>query len=146
VTPEKRANGFADWHDILYRSWQFLVFCSNSHLKVFMGSAIHLSDGSVLALLDREHWSSLASQECDCQTKTGRLITARIAALKHTDGRVVVFATVQDGLKTTAAGGELLTSIDRQLVEGALGRLAEQFSRGPFMLKQCLAQMNSLAV
>lgn len=110
-----------------------------------MGNDIQLSDGSVVPMLDREHWSSLASQECDCKTKTGRLITGRIAALKHSDGRVVVFATVRDGFKTAAAGGELLTSIDLKQVSGALGRLSEQFSRGPYMLNQCLAQMNALA-
>jgi hypothetical protein len=105
-----------------------------------MSESIQLSDGSAIEF-DRERWTGLASQECDNQTASGRIVTPRLAALAHTDGRVVVFATVKDGFKMSAAGGEVLASHDKAQLVAALGRLAGQFSRGPFLLKQCLAQL-----
>src|SRR6478672_5723229 len=107
-----------------------------------MADSIQLTNGHTV-LFDRELWTGLASQECDCLTATGRIVTPRLAALKHTDGRVVVFATVKDGQKESAAGGELLESQAPKPLADALGRLAAQFSRGPFLLKQCLAQIGN---
>jgi hypothetical protein len=107
-----------------------------------MADSIQLTNGHAV-LFDREHWTAFASQECDSITATGRIVTPRLAALKHTDGRVVVFATVKDGQKLSAAGGELLESQDLKPLTAALGRLAAQFSRGPFLLKQCLAQIDN---
>jgi hypothetical protein len=106
-----------------------------------MADSIQLTNGHAV-LLDRENWTGLASLECDCFTATGRIVTPRLAALKHTDGRVVVFATVKDGQKVSAAGGELLESQEPKPLVAALGRLAAQFSRGPYLLKQCLAQID----
>jgi len=110
-----------------------------------MADSIQLTNGHTVQF-DRELWKGLASQECDCLTATGRNITPRLAVLKHTDGRVVVFATVKDGQKMTAAGGELLASQEQKPLEAALRRLAAQFSRGPFLLKQCLSQMDNRPV
>jgi hypothetical protein len=110
-----------------------------------MAESIQLTDGSAV-VLDREHWTGLASQECDSPNATGRSVTPRLAAMKHKDGRVLVFATVKDGLKTSAAGGEVLASLDPPAVAGALGRLAAQFARGPFLLKHCLTQIDSRSV
>ena len=105
-----------------------------------MSESIQLSDGSLIEF-DRERWTGLASQECDNQTASGRIVTPRLAALAHTDGRVVVFATVKDGFKMSSAGGEVLATQDKPQLVAALGRLAGQFSRGPFLLKQCLSQL-----
>jgi hypothetical protein len=55
----------------------------------------------------------------------------------------MVFATVKDGQKVSAAGGEILESQEPKPLAAALGRLAAQFSRGPFLLKQCLAQIET---
>jgi hypothetical protein len=66
--------------------------------------------------------------------------------MKHTDGRVLVFATVKDGFKTSSAGGEVLAAPDTPALAAALGRLAAQFARGPFLLKQCLSQIDSKSV
>jgi hypothetical protein len=66
--------------------------------------------------------------------------------MKHKDGRVIVFATVKDGLKTSSAGGELLATLDQTALAGALGRLSTQFARGPFLLKHCLSQIDSKSV
>ena len=110
-----------------------------------MSESIHLSNGNSVQF-DRENWKGMASQECDCLTATGRNITPRLAVLRHTDGRVLVFATVNDGQKMSAAGGELLTSQEPKPLAAALGRLAAQFSRGPFLLKQCLSQIESRPV
>jgi len=110
-----------------------------------MAESIQLSNGQSVQL-DRGNWTGMASQECDCLTATGRNITPRLAVLKHTDGRVLVFATVKDGQKMSAAGGELLTSQEPKPLAAALGRLAAQFSRGPFLLKQCLSQIDSRPV
>ena len=110
-----------------------------------MADSIQLTNGHAV-LFDREHWTGLASQECDCLTATGRTVTPRLAALKHTDGRVLVYATVKDGQKMSAAGGELLDSQAPKPLAAALGRLAAQFSRGPFLLKHCLSQIDSKSV
>jgi len=107
-----------------------------------MSESIQLSNGHAVQF-DREHWSGLASQECDSLTATGRSVTPRLAVLKHTDGRVLVYATVKDGYKMSAAGGELLASQEHKPLAAALGRLAAQFSRGPFLLKQCLSQIDT---
>jgi hypothetical protein len=53
---------------------------------------------------------------------------------------------VKDGQKISAAGGELLESQDSKPLAAALGRLAAQFSRGPFLLKQCLSQIDNRPV
>jgi hypothetical protein len=110
-----------------------------------MADSIQLTNGSAVEL-DRTHWSGLASQECGCLSATGRSITPRLAAMKHTDGRVVVFATVHDGNKTSAAGGELLVSPEPKVLAAALRRHSEQFSRGAFLLKQCLSQIDGKPV
>src|SRR5262245_22018953 len=110
-----------------------------------MAQLVQLTNGSEVEL-DHFQWIGLASQECDSQTATGRLVTPRIAALKHTDGRVIVFATVKDGFKTSPAGGEVLASPDSRALEKAFGRLAAQFARGPFLLAQCIAQIDSKSV
>ena len=110
-----------------------------------MAESIQLTNGSAV-VLDREHWTGLASQECDSPNATGRSVTPRLAAMKHTDGRVLVYATVKDGLKTSSAGGELLASVDPAALTGALGRLAAQFARGPFLLKHCLSQIDNKSV
>jgi hypothetical protein len=135
-----------------YNEKAVLPFCGKTFLrqklrleKPTMAESIQLSNGHSVQL-DRENWTGMASQECDCLTATGRNITPRLAALKHTDGRVVVFATVKDGQKTSAAGGELLTSQEAKPLAAALGRLAAQFSRGPFLLKQCLSQIGTRPV
>ena len=107
-----------------------------------MADRVQLTDGSAVQL-DREHWTGLASQECDCFTATGRQVTPRLVALKHTDGRVLVYATVKDGFKVSSAGGEILASFNTVPLAAALGKLSEQFSRGPFLLKQCLSQIDS---
>ena len=107
-----------------------------------MADSIQLSNGGAVEL-DRYNWTGLASQECDCISPTGRNITPRLAAMKHVDGRIVVFATVKDGHHTTAAGGELLQSPEAQALSEAFGRLAKQFSRGSFLLKHCLSQVES---
>jgi hypothetical protein len=107
-----------------------------------MAEPIKLTNGSVVEL-DRHHWSGLASQESHSLTAGGRYITPRLAAMKHTDGRVLVYATVRDGNKMSAAGGEVLPSQDAKPLAAALGRLAAQFSRGPFLLERCLDQINS---
>ena len=106
-----------------------------------MREVIQLTDGSAVQL-DRANWSWLASQECDCFTPTGRQVTPRLVALKHTDGRVLIYATIKDGHKVTGAGGELMASSDGPALEAALGRLSAQFTRGAFMLKQCLDQID----
>lgn len=110
-----------------------------------MAESVQLTNGSAV-VLDREHWTGLASQECDSPNATGRDVTPRLAAMKHTDGRVLVYATVKDGLRTSSAGGEVLASLDPAGVEAALGRLARQFTRGPFLLRQCLSQLDRRAV
>jgi len=102
---------------------------------------IQLTNGSTVEL-DRHHWTGLASQECGSPSPTGRMVYPRLAAMKHTDGRVVVFATVADGNKTSAAGGELLKSPEPKELAAALGRHASQFARGPYLLKQCLSQID----
>jgi len=102
---------------------------------------IQLTNGSTVEL-DRHNWMGLASQDCGTPSPTGRLVYARLAAMKHTDGRVVVFATVADGNKTSAAGGELLKSPEPKELAAALGRHATQFARGPYLLKQCLSQID----
>ena len=107
-----------------------------------MYDPIKLTDGSAVQL-DREHWSGLASQECDCVSATGRQVTSRLVALKHTDGRVLVYATVKDGIKLSPAGGEMLASFNAVPVAAALRRVSVQFSRGPYLLKQCLAQIDN---
>jgi hypothetical protein len=114
----------------------------SQHKKATMADSIQLTNGHMVQF-DREHWTGLASQECDCLTATGRNITPRLAVLKHTDGRVLVYGTVKDGQKMSAAGGELLASQERKPLAAALGRLVAQFSRGPFLLKQCLSQIDS---
>ena len=101
-----------------------------------MADSIQLTNGSAVEL-DRTHWTGLASQECGCLSATGRSISPRLAAMKHTDGRVVVFATVHDGNKTSAAGGELLVSPEPKAVAAALKHLAGQFSQVALLLKQC---------
>ena len=106
-----------------------------------MADSIQLTNGSAVEL-DRHHWTGLASQECGSPSATGRMVYPRLAAMKHTDGRVVVFATVADGNKTTAAGGEVLKSPEPKELAAALGRHAAQFARGPFLLKQCLSQID----
>ena len=106
-----------------------------------MAESIKLTDGSEIEL-DREHWTGLASQECDSPNATGRSVTPRLAAMKHTDGRVLVFATVKDGFKFSAAGGEVLATREATALAAALGRLAAPFARGPFLLKQCLSQLD----
>ena len=110
-----------------------------------MAESIQLTDGSAVEL-DRDQWTGLASQECDSQTATGRNVTPRLAAMKHTDGRVIVYATVKDGLKTSSAGGEVLASPDTPALAKALGRLAAQFGRGSFLLKHCMSQIDSKSV
>ena len=110
-----------------------------------MAESIQLTDGSAVEL-DREHWTGLASQECDSPNATGRYVTPRLAAMKHMDGRVIVYATVKDGLRTSAAGGEVLASLDPAALTVALGRLAAQFARGPFLLKHCLSQIDRKSV
>src|SRR5262245_50294297 len=106
-----------------------------------MAESIQLTDGSAV-VIDRELWRGLASQECESLNATGRIVTPRLAAMKHADGRVLVFATVKDGFRTSSAGGEILASRDPAGLEVALGRLAAQFTRGPFLLKQCLSQID----
>ena len=110
-----------------------------------MADSVQLTDGSAL-LLDRENWKGLASQECDNLNATGRNVTPRLVAMKHLDGRVVVYATVKDGVRTSPAGGEVLDSPNPPALAGALGKLAAQFTRGPFLLKHCLSQINGLPV
>jgi hypothetical protein len=110
-----------------------------------MAESIQLTNGSAI-VLDRGHWTGLASQECDSPNATGRSVTPRLAAMKHTDGRVLVFATVKDGFKTSSAGGEVLNSPDTRALARALGRLASQFVRGPFLLKHCISQIDSKSV
>ena len=46
------------------------------------------------------------------------------------------------GRGAPGAGGELLSSPEPQALAAALGRLAAQFSRGPFLLKHCLSQID----
>ena len=106
-----------------------------------MAESIRLTDGSDVEL-DRHHWTGLATQESHSLTAGGRYVTPRLAALQHTDGRVVVFATVKDGSKMSSAGGELLPTRDLKPIAAALGRLAAQFSRGPFLLEGCLGQID----
>jgi len=103
---------------------------------------IRLTDGSNVEL-DRHHWSGLASQESHSITASGRYVTPRLAALQHTDGRVVVYATVKDGSKMSAAGGELLPTRELKPIAAALGRLSAQFSMGPFLLERCLWQIDT---
>ena len=110
------------------------------HKESAMREEILLTNGAAVQL-DRSNWTWLASQECDCFTATGRQVTPRLVALKHNDGRVLVYATVKDGFKVSTAGGELLATSEASGVAAALGRLSAQFARGPFMLKQCLAQI-----
>ena len=107
-----------------------------------MAELIQLTDGSAVEM-DRELWKGLASHECDNLNATGRNVTPRLAAMKHVDGRVIVFATVKDGFKTSPAGGELLACGDPDGVALALGKLAAQFSRGPYLLKKCLSQIEA---
>lgn len=107
-----------------------------------MADSILLTNGSTVEL-DRSCWKGLASQECDCLTATGRNVMPRLVAMKHTDGRVLVYATVKDGHKTSAAGGELLATPEPEALASAFGRLAAQFSRGPFLLKNCLSQIDA---
>jgi hypothetical protein len=64
--------------------------------------------------------------------------------MNNTDGRVLVFATVKDGFKTSPAGGELLAVPDNRALAKALARLAGQFARGPFLLKHCLSQIEQV--
>jgi hypothetical protein len=106
-----------------------------------MNDQVQLTNGSAVQL-DRANWSWLASQECDCFTATGRQITPRLVALKHIDGRVLVYATIKDGFKMSSAGGEVLVTPDAVTLAAALGRVSAQFTRGPFLLKQCLAQID----
>jgi hypothetical protein len=110
-----------------------------------MAESIQLTNGSAV-LLDREHWTGLASQECDNLNATGRNVTPRLVAMKHLDGRVLVYATVKDGVRTSSAGGEVLASPDPSAVAVALGRLAAQFTRGPYLLKHCLSQIDGRPV
>jgi hypothetical protein len=110
-----------------------------------MSESVKLTNGSAVEL-DHFQWTGLASHECDSLTATGRLVTPRLAAMKHTDGRVVVFATVKDGSKMSPAGGEVLASPDTPALAKAFGRLASQFARGPFLLQQCMAQVDSKSV
>jgi hypothetical protein len=106
-----------------------------------MAELIRLTDGSKVEL-DRHHWTGLATQESDSLTDGGRYVTPRLVALQHTDGRVLVYATVKDGDKISAAGGELLSSHDRKPIAAALGRLASKFSRGEHLLEECLKQID----
>src|SRR5262245_47554068 len=106
----------------------------NRNKESAMREQIQLTNGAAMQL-DRASWSWLASQECDCFTATGRKVTPRLVALQHTDGRVLVYATVKDGLKVSAAGGEIVAIPNAPAVAAALERLSVQFSRGPFMLK-----------
>src|ERR1043166_4928040 len=101
---------------------QFFLREKFQQQKATMADTIQLTNGHTV-LFDREHWTAFASQECDCITATGRIVTPRLAALKHTDGRVVVFATVKDGHDESAAGGELLDSQEPKPLAAALGRL-----------------------
>ena len=110
-----------------------------------MADSIQLTDGSAL-LLDRDNWKGLASQECDNLNATGRNVTPRLVAMKHLDGRVVVYATVKDGLRISSAGGEILNSPNPPALAVALGKLAAQFTRGPFLLQHCLSQINGVPV
>jgi hypothetical protein len=66
--------------------------------------------------------------------------------MKHLDGRVVVYATLKDGVRTSSAGGEVLASHDPSALAAALGRLAAQFTRRPFLLKHCLSQIDGRPV
>jgi hypothetical protein len=110
--------------------------------EIAMAQTVQLTNGSAVEL-DHFQWSGLASHECDSLTVTGRLVTPRLAAMKHSDGRVVVYATVKDGSKLSSAGGEVLASADAPAIEKALGRLSAQFSRGKYLLAQCMAQIDS---
>jgi len=106
-----------------------------------MAEKIELTDGSKVEL-DRHHWTGLATQESHSLTDGGRYVTPRLVALQHTDGRVLVYATVKDGDKVSAAGGELLPSHDRKPIAAALARLATKFSRGKHLLEECLKQID----
>jgi hypothetical protein len=110
-----------------------------------MAESVQLTNGSAL-VLDRENWKGLASQECDNLNATGRNVMPRLVAMKHLDGRVVVYATVKDGARTSSAGGEVLDSPSAPALATALGKLAAQFTRGPFLLKHCLSQIDGRPV